>query len=128
MPYTPLISEEPANVEWDDYQWIAVPAVGGVTQAKRLDQLPSRVAEVVELMTGQVVDPSDVELVIDFPGADMAAAVREARGKIEEAEHEIAERTRAIVLELRDSGVTLRDIAVMVGVSYQRVHQLTASE
>ncbi|WP_220038656.1 helix-turn-helix domain-containing protein [Curtobacterium sp. MCLR17_040] len=31
---------------------------------------------------------------------------------------------RAIAVSLKDDGLTLRDIAVVLGVSYQRVHQL----
>lgn len=113
-----------AAVEWDGYNWVAIPEVGGTTQAKRIDQLPERVAEVVELMTGKVIDPADVVLDIDFPGADEATALREMRESIATAEAELTARTRRCVLQLRKKGVTLRDAAVMVGVSYQRVHQL----
>ncbi len=34
-----------AAVTWDDYSWVAVLEGGGVTQAKRLDQLPARLVD-----------------------------------------------------------------------------------
>jgi hypothetical protein len=36
---------------WDGFNWVAEPETGGVTQARRLDQLPARLSEVVELIT-----------------------------------------------------------------------------
>lgn len=51
-----------AAVTWDDYSWVAVLEGGGVTQAKRLDQLPARLVEVVKLMTNETVAPDAIEL------------------------------------------------------------------
>ena len=116
-----------ATVTWDGYSWIAVPAVGGVTQARRLDQLPYLVADVVMVLTGLELDPAEVELEVEFPGAAEAAAVRAARSQVSGAERELAARTRLAVLALRRQGVSLRDIATMVGVSFQRVHQIVRS-
>jgi hypothetical protein len=115
-----------ARVEWDGRRWIAVLDTGGVTQARQLDQLPERLAEVHELMTGQAIRPDDIELDIDFPGAAAAAAVRANRARLSAAESELAEATAAAVAELRARDVSMRDVATMVGVSHQRVQQLAA--
>ncbi len=115
-----------ARVEWDGRRWVAVLDVGGVTQARQLDQLPERLAEVHELMTGEAIEPNDIELDIDFPGAAAAAAIRADRARLSTAEVELAEATAATVADLRARDVSMRDVATMVGVSHQRVQQLAA--
>jgi hypothetical protein len=113
-----------ANVEWDGYRWIAIAEGGGVTQAKQIEQLPARLVEVVKLMTGDVLAPEDVELVIDFPGADDAAEIRHERAELARREAETFKRLVRIVKELHRRGVSYRDIGVMCGISYQRAHQI----
>ncbi|MGI8753160.1 MAG: type II toxin-antitoxin system HicB family antitoxin [Acidimicrobiales bacterium] len=116
-----------ATVNWDGYSWVAVLDGGGVTQAKRLDQLPARLAEVVKLMTGQAVAPDAIELEIDYGdglGA-RAAELRSQRAELAAADERLVAESAAIIRALRSEGLSLRDIAVMTGVSYQRVHQLT---
>lgn len=116
-----------AAVTWDGYSWVAVVDGGGVTQAKRLDQLPSRLVEVVKLMTGTVVGPEAIELDIDY-GGDLgarAAELRSRRAMLAAADDELGVDSATVVQGLRSQGLSLRDIAVMTGVSHQRVHQLT---
>jgi hypothetical protein len=115
-----------ARVEWDGRRWVAILDAGGVTQARQLDQLPERLAEVHELMTGSAISPHEIELDIDFPGAAAAAAVRADRARLSAAEAELAEATAATVADLRARDVSMRDVATMVGVSHQRVQQLAA--
>jgi len=116
-----------ATVEWDGYNWVAVPEGGGVTQAKRLDQLPGRIVEVVKLMTGTAIDADDVDLDIDFPRADEAIALRTVRSELAVAEQSLIDNTKSVVIDLRDDGVCLRDIAHLTGISHQRAQQLIAS-
>jgi len=116
-----------AAAMWDGYSWVAVLDGGGVTQAKRLDQLPARLVEVVRLMTGETVTSDAIELDIDY-GGDLgvrAADLRSRRVKLAAADEQIAAEFAAIAQALRSQGLSLRDIAVMTGASYQRVHQLT---
>lgn len=115
-----------ARVEWDGRRWVAILDAGGVTQARQLDQLPERLAEVHELMTGSTISPNEIELDIDFPGAAAAAAVRADRARLSTAEVELAKATAETVAELRARDVSMRDVATMVGVSHQRVQQLAA--
>jgi DNA-directed RNA polymerase specialized sigma24 family protein len=115
------------TVEHDGYNWVAVSACGGTTSAKRIDQLPDRVREIVELMTGDIVDVADISLDIRVPGAELASQARTAREAAERALEHASAMTGAAVDELRSRGYSLRDVAAMVGVSYQRVHQLTSN-
>lgn len=117
-----------AQVEWDGYRWVAVPEIGGVTQAKMLDQLPTRIIEVVKLMTGDDIGTDDIDLVVDFPGADVAARLRIERTELDAAERTLVEQTRHVVMTLRENGASLRDIATLTGISHQRVHQILDEE
>ncbi len=114
-----------AKVEWDgDGRWVATVAPNVFTQAKQIAQLRPRIAEVVKLMTGKDIDPDDVELDIDFPGAAVAAEVRCEREDLAAREAVVNERLATIVHELHRRGVSFRDIGVMCGISHQRAHQL----
>jgi hypothetical protein len=117
-----------AVVEWDGRYWVATPEAGGVTQARRLDQLPERVVEVIHLMTGQDVDPGDVTLDIHYEDelGRRAAELRDRRADLEATEKELAELTASTARALRERGMNLRDIGTLTGVSYQRVHQLVS--
>jgi hypothetical protein len=111
---------------WVVYYWVATPQSGGVTQARRLDQLPARLAEVIHLMTGIDVDPSDIDLDIRYDDdiGRQTAELRERRADLEASEKELATLTAATARALRTRGMDLRDIGTLTGVSYQRVHQL----
>jgi hypothetical protein len=113
------------NVEHDGYNWVAIPECGGTTSARRIDQLAERICEVVELMTGQTVTPEQLDLDVHVPGAAEALQARAARQAAEDANALSAELTSAAVAALSAAGCSVRDIGALVGVSYQRVHQLS---
>lgn len=117
-----------AVVEWDGRYWVAIPASGGVTQARRLDQLPGRIAELIHLMTGEELDPSDIDLEIHYDDqlGRRTAELRDRRADLEESEKELAALTAATARDLRERGMNLRDIGTLTGVSYQRIHQLVS--
>ncbi|MHB8329867.1 MAG: type II toxin-antitoxin system HicB family antitoxin [Acidimicrobiales bacterium] len=97
------------------------------TQAKRLEQLPARLSEVMRLMTGKRVAPGKWELDIRYDKlTDEAAQLKKMRAEVEEAEAQLAARTAKIARALRAQGMNLRDIGTLTGVSYQRVHQLVS--
>lgn len=50
---------------------------GAVTQAKRLDILPSGLAEVARLMTGESIDPDQLSLEVRVGDRDIERAARE---------------------------------------------------
>ncbi|MFE5699881.1 hypothetical protein [Rhodococcus koreensis] len=109
--------------------WVVeVPGVEGVlTQARRLDQVSAIVAEAVHLVRG--VRAEDVEVELDYEIGDSAALMeaRAAHWQVESAAHaqECAARaSRAAVAHLRRSGLSVRDIGVILDLSPQRVSQL----
>lgn len=53
------------DVAWDPTGWwvVTVPDVpGAVTQTRTLDEAPAMAAEVIEIMTGQPVDPDTLDV------------------------------------------------------------------
>ncbi len=117
--------------------WIArVPTLTGVhTNAKRLDQIAGRVAEAISLATGD--DPANISVDIDVDLAslglddDDAEQVRQAealRSDLEAIEERLKVATRRAASRLTDVGLSLRDASALLGVSYQRVHQITREQ
>lgn len=124
-----MTDEFTARCEWDDTGWwvVTVPGLAGaVSQARRLDQVPQNVVEVVSLLTGSRPRPDDVTIDPHFPGPAGEAAAR-ARALRVESDRLVAEAQEAAVSAvhaLRAAGLTMRDIGVLVGMSYQRVQQI----
>jgi DNA-directed RNA polymerase specialized sigma subunit len=111
--------------------WTAqVPGPEGFTvTAKRLDQCKDIILEKIKTLAEQKGNAEVCEVVIkveaELPGiiCDLEAAkfkMLEAQKLQEEASSEI----RNVVGRMRDEGLTMRDIAVLLGVSPQRVAQL----
>jgi DNA-directed RNA polymerase specialized sigma24 family protein len=111
--------------------WCAeVPGPEGFTvNARRLDQCKDLVVERIKTLAEQKGDLAVCDIVIkveaELPGiiCDLEAAkvkMLEAQKLQDEASSEI----RAVVSRMRDEGLTMRDIAVLLGVSPQRVAQL----
>ncbi len=101
------------------------------TSAKRLDKVEAHIRELAK--DHPLGGGGDCELVIQviakMPGVicDVEAAqakMREATRLQEEASAEI----RDVVARMREEGLTMRDIAVVLGVTPQRVAQLAACE
>lgn len=116
-------------VRSDGWWAVDVPEAPGVfTQARRLDQVPTMVADAVSLVTGIPPEEVDVELAPELPPRvtkDLARA-RAAQDRADEAAREAATVKREIVRQLReDAGMSVRDVGIVVGISPQRVSQLT---
>lgn len=115
-------------VRSDDWWSVDVPEVDGLfTQAKRLDQIPAMVADAAELLTG--VSADQVEVTLDYDIGDPAALreIAEVKQRSAEAQRAVerASRTsRALVHDLRGRGLSMRDVATILEISYQRVAQL----
>ncbi len=110
--------------------WVVeVPGVeAALARARRLDQISAIVADAVHLVKDVPVE--DVEVVLDYEIGDSAALMeaRAAHLQVESAAHaqECAARASrgAAVAHLRRSGLSVRDIGVILELSPQRVSQL----
>lgn len=101
----------------------------GVTQVRSLDRAAEYACELVEIMTGRSISPSDIDVLIH--PRSMNEKVRRAREKTRkahEAQVEAARFTRDVVAELREEGLTPADIAGLMGISRGRVTQLLSDD
>ncbi|GAB19367.1 hypothetical protein GOEFS_082_00010 [Gordonia effusa NBRC 100432] len=108
-----------------DWWAIQVPELPGLfTQARRLDQIATEVTDAASML-GVVVDEVDVQPVIH---EDDQSALKEVRGQIaqlDRLQREVASRSRHVANSLRHQGFSLRDVGSLMGVSAQRISQLT---
>jgi ribulose 1,5-bisphosphate synthetase/thiazole synthase len=108
---------------------VEIPQLNGATQAGRLADVEAEARDYIAVSLD--VPPSTVDLrviVDDTPHACEVQARSErilaARQQAEALEVAAAEDAAALVRELTRDRVPMRDIATLVGVSFQRVSQL----
>ncbi len=105
---------------------VEVPSLNNfVSTAKRLDKATEQIKDLAQSLTGEERCNIIIKVEAIMPGiiCDLEAAQeksREATRLQEEASGEI----RNVVSRMRDEGLTMRDIAVLLGVTPQRVAQL----
>jgi len=118
-----------AVAERDGAWWaIRVEGLPGVyTQARRLGDVEGMARDAIALILDAEPDSFDVAAKPAL-GDDVAALVAEARAarlEAERAARRSSEQLRAAVARLATSGLTVRDIAHLLGLSHQRVAQVT---
>ena len=108
---------------------VDVPELDLHTTAKRLD----KVTEMVKKVALEKGAEDNCELVINviatMPG--IICDIETAQAKMKEAarlQEEASAEIRDVVSRMREQGLTLRDIAVLLGVTPQRVAQLVPCE
>jgi DNA-directed RNA polymerase specialized sigma subunit len=116
-----------ARAERQEDGWlIAVPSLGNFkTTSKRLDKATEQIKILAEKTTGESKCDIIVKVEAVMPGIicdiDSAQQKMKLAAKLqEEASNEI----RDVVSRMRDEGLTMRDIAILLGVTPQRVAQL----
>lgn len=105
---------------------VEVPELPGLfTQARRLDQVAAVVTDAARLLTDVAVEvtvrpvlPDDIQSAVERLRAEAAEA--------DKAQQRAAEDVRALVSSLRAKGFSVRDVGTVLGVSPQRVSQLSA--
>ena len=118
----------------EDGQWLAdVPDLQGAhTYARSLPALDQAVREVV-VLAADLPDEVMPGLVLDYdyhtgdPELDVTALeVRRLRRQADELAATAAARTSQVAIQLVARGLSVRDVAALLGISPQRVSQLTA--
>jgi hypothetical protein len=116
-----------ADVSRGERYWsVYVREVDRVTQARNLAEVELMARDLVAVMDG--VDAESVELAvhISMPGAaaEHWQQAKELRDVAERTTIQAAEESRRAAKELADTGVTVRDIGQLLGISFQRAGQL----
>lgn len=110
-----------------DWWSVDVPEVDGLfTQARRLDQIPAMVADAGELLTD--IPAADFEVTLDYDFDPTARReieeVKQLNAAAQRAVDEASRQSRAVVHDLRQRGLSVREIGVMLGITPSRVSQL----
>lgn len=116
-----------AEVTRDGRRWLVayVPEIGHATQGRNLKEIDYMVRDLVKMVTGE--DPSTMEIVIqpqDPQLCEELAAARTARREAAEAAERAATHGQRAARSLAAAGFTVRDIGALLGVTFQRAHQL----
>jgi predicted RNase H-like HicB family nuclease len=118
-----------ANATRDDRFWLVhVPEVDRHTQARTVDEIELMARDLIAIMTG--ADASSVELRVTI---ELPASVRTKLDRVERAREteraaraDAAAELRAAAIELKRTGMSVRELGRVLGVSYQRAGQLTS--
>jgi hypothetical protein len=119
------VTEYTAIVTRSDPGWsIYVPTVDRHTYAAHLREIEPMARDLVQVMTDLPLE--DITVVAQLPPdlAEAIAAMRNTRDGLTAAETAARTAQQAAATALRDVGAPLRDIALALGVSHQRVHQI----
>ena len=118
----------------EDGHWLAdVPELAGAhTYARSLPALDQAVREVI-VLAADLPDEAMPGLVLDYrydtgdPDLDATALeVRRLRRQADELAAAVTVRTGEVAAQLVARGLSVRDVAALLGISPQRVSQLTA--
>lgn len=114
-------------VRWE-YGWeLHIDGVG-VTQSRGLGDAERMVRDYLHLDFGEAVADGAEIVITPEIGDGIDDEVRQARADVAEADaaqRRAAARSRAVARRMRQQGISGRDIATVLGVSPQRVSQLT---
>lgn len=102
---------------------------GALSQVRRLDQAEDMAREVIALVLDVSEDSFDVVVAPELSEEhrDALAELDQAKEQYAESMAALAERQQKVTLLLvREAGLTVRDAATVLGVSFQRVSQLTS--
>lgn len=114
-----------------DGKWwmIAIPELDALTQARRIEDVPTMARELIALEAGVALADVAIEQRIELVagGEDLAARVRtirERRARLSEEEARVQTDMARFAKELAAADVPVRDIGSLLGVAHQRVSQL----
>lgn len=120
------------NVTRDGRWWmIHVLELDILTQARRLSEVSQMARELIAVETDAKLSAVSVSLhfndIAGVPAADCLKVIEEERSQVEELKRDVASRTSRLAKDLVKVGVPLRDVGELLGVSYQRIHQIVAA-
>jgi hypothetical protein len=113
-------------IRWDKGWELHVEGVG-VTQSHGLTDAVPMIVDYVRVMTGEAPEKVDLHIEVGDNLDELIALTRRHVAQAAEAQKVAAEESRKVARRLKDKGLTGRDIAAVLGVSPQRVSQLTSA-
>jgi len=116
-----------ARVSRGDVFWLVyVPEINHYTQARNLGEVEPMARDLIAVMGEVTADSFTLEVSVELPDAvsKHLARSQSLRQESDRAKHLAAQEVRVAAKELRERGLTVRDIGAALDVSYQRAHQL----
>lgn len=118
-----------ALVTREDRWWMVhVPEIGGLTQARRLSEAKPMARSLVAITLDIPPDSFEVDVEVEKVGtvkvAERTARLRATRETATRLEREVQTDAESLARDLANEGLPLRDIGDILGISYQRAHQL----
>lgn len=111
----------------DRYWFVQCDQVPGATSTvTRLDQAVEHQREAIAFVAGVAEDTVEVTVRPDLD-PELAAELTDAADLVEHArrdEEQARAKRHRVARSLADAGLTVRDVGTVMGVSYQRAHQL----
>jgi hypothetical protein len=109
---------------------ISVPEIDELTQARRLAEVEKMARDLIAITLDIRLSEVAVDITFgDIDGISVSSRIQTIKSEKEHAaqlEQDAAAQTQTLVKELVAHNVPLRDIGAMLGLSFQRVHQLAA--
>lgn len=106
---------------------VEVPEIDRVTQARNINEVDDMARDLIAIMAGVEPDSFELDVRIQLPDSVRAhlSEVERARGAEAEARSHAATELRAAAAELKNAGLSVRELGAVLGISYQRASQLT---
>lgn len=122
------VSRYSATVHREGNWWVIDVEGVGATQAKRLDKVEYMARDLVAAVRDIDAETVQVDVRFDLAPelANLLEAARVATIAADEARQKATDLSRTAAARLRSEKWSLRDIARLIGVSFQRVDQLLA--
>ncbi len=120
-----------ATVIREDRWWmVRIPEIGGLTQARRLSEAKSMARSLIAITLDVPADSFDVDVEVEKVGtvkvAERTAQLRATRETAARLDREVQTDAESLARDLASEGIPLRDIGDILGISYQRAHQIIA--
>ena len=107
-----------------DWWAIEVPEIPGLfTQTRRLDQIDDMVRDAAKLL-GHEISQVTVQAKLSEQDEQMLRELLAARSEADAAQEKASRLTRGTISTLRKQGMTVRDVADVIGLTPQRVSAL----
>jgi hypothetical protein len=122
-----------AIVEREGKWWmVSVPEIDGLTQARSLVEAKKMARSLVSITEDIAQSDFEVNLTVSGVGglSDISAevsAIAELRNEARTRERAATTRASSLAKALAKEGLTVRDIGSVLGVTFQRAHQLVSA-
>ena len=127
-----MTTYEATAVREGKWWMVSIPAIDGLTQARRLSEAANMAREYIAASQNVPLEQVAVELRFAPIGgiedvAEQVAAISDDRARAAELERAASRQTTELAQRLAAADVPVRDIGAILHISHQRAHQLVSS-